>query len=94
MLLKERASGMYRLSAFYIARTISDVRHRDQGINILHCFIVTIYVFFPLPFWAASVCSVEARSALACYRNHSVLNCLLKLGRNPTRVIVPALHPP
>ena len=40
MMLKERASGMYRLSAFYFARTASDV---PMEVTIPTVFIVIIY---------------------------------------------------
>ena len=41
MMLKERASGMYRLSAFYFARTASDV---PMEVAVPSIFIIIIYV--------------------------------------------------
>ena len=40
-MLKERASGMYRLSAFYFARTASDV---PMEVAVPSIFIIIIYV--------------------------------------------------
>jgi hypothetical protein len=40
MMLKERASGMYRLSAFYFARTLSDV---PMEVTVPSVFIIIIY---------------------------------------------------
>ena len=40
MMLKERASGMYRLSAFYFARTLSDV---PMEVTIPSLFIIIVY---------------------------------------------------
>lgn len=40
MMLKERASGMYRLSAFYLARTASDV---PMDMFIPTIFVIIIY---------------------------------------------------
>jgi hypothetical protein len=42
MMLKERASGMYRLSAFYLARTASDIPS-DLSIPSLFIGIVCEY---------------------------------------------------
>lgn len=39
MMLKERASGMYRLSAFYLARTASDI---PSDLSIPSLFIAII----------------------------------------------------
>ncbi|KAL4444675.1 hypothetical protein ABPG77_002492 [Micractinium sp. CCAP 211/92] len=41
MMLKERSSGMYRLSAFYLARTASDI---PSDLSIPSLFIVIIYL--------------------------------------------------
>lgn len=40
MLLKERASGMYRLSAFYIARTVSDL---PLNLTYPSLFVIIVY---------------------------------------------------
>lgn len=40
MMLKERASGMYRLSAFYFARTLSDV---PMEVTVPSLFIIIVY---------------------------------------------------
>jgi ABC-type Na+ transport system ATPase subunit NatA len=68
MMLKERASGMYRLSAFYFARTASDV---PMEVTIPTVFIVIIYfmaglrlsVWAFLANWAAvTLCLLVAQS--------------------------------
>lgn len=51
MLLKERASGMYRLSAFYFARTASDLP-MDMAIPTL--FLVLVYFMGHLRYTAAA----------------------------------------
>lgn len=40
MMLKERDSGMYRLSAFYFARTASDI---PMGYSVPLCMLIIIY---------------------------------------------------
>lgn len=68
MMLKERASGMYRLSAFYFARTASDV---PMEVTIPTVFIVIIYFMAGLRLsawaflsnWAAvTLCLLVAQS--------------------------------
>lgn len=41
MMLKERASGMYRLSAFYLARTASDlpIEFASPSILVIVCYL-------------------------------------------------------
>ena len=51
MLLKERASGMYRLSAFYFARTASDLP-MDMAIPTL--FLLLVYFMGHLRYTAAA----------------------------------------
>ncbi|CAL8462005.1 g1536 [Coccomyxa elongata] len=51
MLLKERASGMYRLSAFYFARTASDL---PMDFAVPTIFIVIIYFMAHLRYTAAA----------------------------------------
>ena len=51
MLLKERASGMYRLSAFYFARTASDLP-MDMAIPTL--FLLLVYFMGHLKYTAAA----------------------------------------
>ena len=68
MMLKERASGMYRLSAFYFARTASDV---PMEVTVPTVFIVIIYFMAGLRLsawaflanWAAvTLCLLVAQS--------------------------------
>ncbi|KAA6416809.1 hypothetical protein WJX79_011032 [Trebouxia sp. C0005] len=51
MMLKERASGMYRLSAFYFARTASDL---PIDCTIPTCFIIIVYFMGGLRYNAGS----------------------------------------
>lgn len=51
MLLKERASGMYRLSAFYFARTASDLP-MDMAIPTI--FLLLVYFMGGLRYSAAA----------------------------------------
>ena len=51
MLLKERASGMYRLSAFYFARTASDLP-MDMAIPTL--FLLLVYFMGGLQYSASA----------------------------------------
>ena len=73
MMLKERASGMYRLSAFYLARTASDVP--------MDMFIPTIFVI--IIYWMAWLqptaygffCNWLAVMLTQVCRNHCLAAC-------------------
>lgn len=55
-MLKERASGMYRLSAFYFARTASDL---PMDCTIPTIFIIIIYFMSDLKYARPPVCSIS-----------------------------------
>lgn len=79
MLLKERASGMYRLSAFYFARTASDL---PMDFAVPTIFIVIIYFMAHLRYTAQAffsnfftvilmgLVSPASTLSLACRQSH------------------------
>ena len=84
MLLKERASGMYRLSAFYFARTASDL---PMDFAVPTIFIVIIYFMAHLRYTAQAFFSnfftvilmglVSPASTLILTRRQSHINSVV-----------------
>ena len=73
MLLKERASGMYRLSAFYFARTASDLP-MDMAIPTL--FLLLVYFMGHLRYTAAAFFANFFTVILVMLVGYAILDCL------------------